>query len=168
MAYRLADFQGEAIYLDTNVLVGLVDAHSVYHASCASFFQRAVDPARPLQLITATLTLDEVLFVLLQEMIARDPYRITRSRSQYLQDHPAIVRDLMVQLDPLATALCDVVTLEPVTAADIHQMRQEMRDRGTLPRDAIHLAVMQRLGLTAIASDDPGCDNRPGIDLYLP
>jgi hypothetical protein len=44
----------------------------------------------------------------------------------------------MVQLDPLATALCDLVTLEPVTPSDIHQMRQEMRDNGTLPRDAIH------------------------------
>jgi predicted nucleic acid-binding protein len=65
MAYRLADFQGEAIYLDTNILVGLVDAHSIYHPTCAPFFQRAVDPTRPIRLITATLTLDEVLFVLL-------------------------------------------------------------------------------------------------------
>lgn len=168
MAYRLADFQGEAIYLDTNVLVGLVDAHSVYHPTCAPFFQRAVEPTRPIRLITATLTLDEVLFVLLQEMLARVPYRIIRSRSQYLQDHPDTVKALMVEPDPLAAALCDLVTLEPVTPADIHQMRQEMRDHGTLPRDAIHLAVAQRLGLTAVASDDEGFDNRHGIALYMP
>jgi hypothetical protein len=31
MAHPLADFQGDAIYVDTNVLVGLVDATSVYH-----------------------------------------------------------------------------------------------------------------------------------------
>ena len=168
MAYRLTDFQGEAIYLDTNVLVGLVDAHSVYHPTCAPFFQQAVEPTQPIRLITATLTLDEVLFVLLQEMIARSPYRITRNRSQYLQGHPDIVKDLMVQLDPLAAALCELVTLEPVTPSDIHQMRQEMRLNGTLPRDAMHLAVMQRLGLTAIASDDAGFDNRQGIALYMP
>jgi predicted nucleic acid-binding protein len=101
-------------------------------------------------------------------MIAREPYRITQSRSQYLQDHPDIVKDLMIQLDPLAAALCDLVNLEPVTPSDIHQMRQEMRDKGTLPRDAIHLAVMKRLGLTAIASDDEGFDNRHGIALYMP
>jgi predicted nucleic acid-binding protein len=168
MASPLADFQGNAIYVDTNVLVGLVDANSVYHLARASFFQRAVDPARPIQLFTATLTLDEVVFVLLQELVARDPYRIVRNRSQYLRDHPDVVRTLMEQVDPLAAALCDLVTLEPVTATDIRQMRHEMHTSGILPRDAIHLAVMQRLGLTAIASDDEGFDHHQGIDLFIP
>jgi predicted nucleic acid-binding protein len=68
MASPLADFQGEAIYVDTNVLVGLVDASSVYHPACAPFCQRAGAPARPIQLFMATLTLDEVVFVLLQEL----------------------------------------------------------------------------------------------------
>jgi predicted nucleic acid-binding protein len=168
VASSLADFQGNAIYLDTNVLVGLVDAGSVYHPACAAFFQRAVDPDRPIQLFTATLTLDEVIFVLLQETVAREPYSITRNRSQYLRDHPDVVRELMMQLDPLASDVCNLVALEPVVAADISEMRQEMRDHGTLPRDAIHLAVMKRLGLTAIASDDEGFDNRRGIDLFMP
>jgi predicted nucleic acid-binding protein len=168
VAASLADFQENAIYLDTNVLVGLVDASSVYHPACAAFFHRAVDPNRPIQLFTATLTLDEVIFVLLQETVAREPYSITRNRSQYLRDHPGVVRELMMQLDPLATAVCNLVVLEPVTTADISEMRQEMRDHGTLPRDAIHVAVMKRLGLAAIASDDEGFDNRRGIDLFMP
>ena len=168
MAHPLAEFRGDAIYLDTTVLVGLVDADSVYHSACAAFFQRAVDPAQPIQLVTATLTLDEVVFVLLQEMVARLPYSIARSRSQYLHDHPEVVRALMVQLNPLVEALFDLVTLEPVTAADIRQMRQEMLATGILPRDAIHLAVMKRLGLVAIASDDEGFDNQQGINLFKP
>ena len=60
MAPPLADFQGDAIYVDTNVLVGLVDATSVYHLACVPFFQRAVDHAQPYPALTATLTLDEV------------------------------------------------------------------------------------------------------------
>jgi predicted nucleic acid-binding protein len=168
MAYSLADFRGDTIYLDTTVLVGLADAQSVYHPACAAFFQRAVDPVQSIQLITATLTLDEVVFVLLQEMVARPPYSIVRSRSQYLHDHPEAVRALMVQLDPLVEALFDLVTLESVIAADIRQMRREMQVSGILPRDAIHLAVMKRLGLVAIASDDEGFDNRQGISLFKP
>ncbi len=168
MAFPLAAFQGEAIYLDTNVLVGLVDADSSYYPACAIFFQRAIDAEHPIQLITATLTLDEVIFVLLQEMLLREPYHITRSRSQYLHAHPEIVRTLMEQLDPLLEALCTLVVLEPVTVPDITAMRHEMRAYGTLPRDAIHLAVMQRRGLTAIASDDAGFDNRPDITLFQP
>jgi predicted nucleic acid-binding protein len=123
MASPLARFEGDVIYLDTNVLVGFIDADSIYHTACAAFFQRAVDPDRPIQLITATLTLDEVIFVLLQELVAREPYTITQSRSQYLRDHPEVVKELMTQVDPLAEALHDLVILEPVTAADMEQMR---------------------------------------------
>src|SRR4029453_1975135 len=115
MASSLADFQGDVIYLDTNVLVGLVDAASEYHAACAAFFQRAIDPAHPIQLITATLTAGAGLFVLLQELLVRAPSHIPPSRSQYLQDHPDIVSMLMDQVDPLVDALCALVTLEPVT-----------------------------------------------------
>ncbi|MGH7966441.1 MAG: type II toxin-antitoxin system VapC family toxin [Candidatus Binatia bacterium] len=121
-----------------------------------------------MRLVTAALTLDEVVFVLLQEMVARSPYGIARSRSQYLHDHPEVVRALMVQLDPLVDALFDLVTWEPVITADIRQMRQEMRTSGILPRDAIHLAVMKRLGLTAVASDDEGFDKYSGITLFKP
>ena len=168
MAFPLATFQGDAIYLDTNILVGLVDADSTYHPACAAFFQRAVAPAHPIQLVTATLTLDEVIFVLLQEMLLRAPYAITRNRSQYLQTHPEIVRTLMEQIDPLLDDVSTLVILEPVTVTDITQMRQEMQAHGTLPRDAIHLAVMHRCGLTAIASDDAGFDHRQDITLFHP
>ncbi|HXG20605.1 MAG TPA: type II toxin-antitoxin system VapC family toxin [Methylomirabilota bacterium] len=134
MARPLADFQGELIYLDTNILVGLVDADSVYHSSCAAFFRRALDPTQPIQLVTCTLTLDEVVFVLLQELIAKPLYNVSRSRSQYLQDHPDVVKALMEQLDPLIEALFDLLLWEPVTPADIRQMRHEMRMTGVLPR----------------------------------
>jgi predicted nucleic acid-binding protein len=79
-----------------------------------------------------------------------------------------IVRALMEQFDPLIDALCALMTLEPVTAADIDQMRQEMQVRGLLPRDAIPLSVMKRCGLTAIASDDEGFDYCQGITLFQP
>jgi predicted nucleic acid-binding protein len=105
VARPLADFRGERIYLDTNILVGLVDADSVYHIACETFFQRTLDPAQPIQLVTCTLTLDEVIFVLLQELVAKPPYNVLRSRSQYLQDHPDVVKALMAQLAPLVDAL---------------------------------------------------------------
>lgn len=170
MTRPLADFRGESIYLDTNILVGLVDADSVYHAACEVFFQRALDPVQPIQLVTCTLTLDEVVFVLLQELAAKPPYNVSRSRSQYLQNHPDVVKALIEQLDPLVEALFDLLMWEPVTLADIRQMRQEMRMTGILPRDAIHLAVMKRLGLLAIASDDEGFDHYQdqGVILFVP
>ncbi len=58
--------------------------------------------------------------------------------------------------------------LEPVMAIDIESMRGEMRTSGILPRDAIHVSVMKRLGLTDIASDDEGFENRQDINVYQP
>jgi hypothetical protein len=46
----------------------------------------------------------------------------------------------MTQIDPLVEALWDLGVLESVMDADIHEMRREMRSRGTLPRNSIHLA----------------------------
>jgi predicted nucleic acid-binding protein len=122
----------------------------------------------PYELSTATLTLDTVIFILLHEMLAREPYHITRHWSQYLAEHPEIVCTPMEHIDPCVDALCTLVILESVTEADIPQMRHEMRTSGILPRDAIHLAVMKRRGLAAIASDDEGFDNRQDIRLLQP
>jgi predicted nucleic acid-binding protein len=47
-------------------------------------------------------------------------------------------------------------------------MCREMIASGTLPRDAIHLAVMRRIGITAIASDDDGFDRYSDIILFKP
>lgn len=168
MARSLISFQSGALYLDAVILEAFLDQLSPWHASCRELFRRAIAPPQPIRLVTATLTIDETVFVLLQELLLRPPYQIARSRSQYLQDHPEIVQQLMTVVDPLVQDVERMISLEPVLAADIKAMRQEMVATGTLPRDAIHLAVMRRLGITAIASDDDGFDRYTDITLFKP
>jgi predicted nucleic acid-binding protein len=112
--------------------------------------------------------MDEVVFVLLQELVARPPMSVTRSRSQYLAEHPEVVRELMPQLDPSLTGMVELLSLEPVLPEDVAAMRREMTATGLLPRDALHVAVMRRLGLAAIASDDEGFDRCAGLTRYVP
>jgi predicted nucleic acid-binding protein len=126
------------------------------------------DRVNPIRLVTATLTVDETVFVLIEELLLRAPYHITRSRSQYLLRHPQIVRSLMSTVDFRLQDLLAVVSLEPVLPEDITAMRREILASGTLPRDANHLAVMRRLSITAIASDDDGFDAHPDIALFKP
>src|SRR5438067_4511960 len=168
MAQSLIGFHSGALYLDAVILEAFIDSFSPWHASCRELFRRAIAPPLPIHLVTATLTIDETVFVLLQELLLRPPYQITRSRSQYLQDHPEVVQQLMAVVDPLVKDVERMISLEPVLPADITGMRREMVATGTLPRDAIHLAVMRRLGITAIASDDDGFDRYPGITLFKP
>lgn len=127
-----------------------------------------VAPATPVRLVTAILTLDEAVFVLLQELVGRPPYGISRSRSQFLAEHPAAVRALMGIIDRPVQALTELLSLEPVLSEDLEAARGEMLRSGLLPRDAIHVAVMRRAGLTGIASDDDAFDRCAGIVRYAP
>ena len=56
----------------------------------------------------------------------------------------------------------------PVTREDILLSSVILYEIGLLPRDAIHLAVMRRNGISAIASMDPDFDLVGGIVRYSP
>jgi predicted nucleic acid-binding protein len=75
---------------------------------------------------------------------------------------------MMASVDYAVQRLLRIISLEAVLSPDIDAMRREMLASGALPRDAIHIAVMRRLGITAIASDDDGFDQRPDIILFKP
>ncbi len=45
-------------------------------------------------------------------------------------------------------------------------MLDNIRTFWLLPRDALHVAIIQRLGLTAIASDDVDFDRVEGIERH--
>jgi predicted nucleic acid-binding protein len=168
MAQPLSAFTGSALYVDAMLIAGFLDSLSVWHAASRRLMEGAVDPAGGPRLVTASLTLDETAFALMQESLARPPYNVVRSRSQYLQDHPAVVRQLTAVIrEPLLSVL-DLLTIEPVLREDVAEMAAEMSVSGILPRDAIHVAVMRRLGLTAIASDDDAFERCAGVTLYKP
>jgi predicted nucleic acid-binding protein len=168
MTLPLSAFNGEALYVDAMLLVAFIDPVSPWNLTSRQLFQRAVAPVRPIRLVTSTLTLDETVFVLLEELVARPPFGVTRSRSQYLSAHPEVVRQLTGMLAPPVQALQELLSLEPVLPEDVTAMRREMAASGLLPRDALHLAVMRRLGLTDLASDDVAFDRCPGISRYTP
>jgi predicted nucleic acid-binding protein len=168
MAQALASFQGALIYVDAMILQAFLDSQSPWHDSSRDLFRRAVRPVNRIRLVTATLALDEMFFVLLEQLVARPPYGVRRSRGRFLGTHPEIVRQLMVPLETPVRGLLRMLSLEPVLPEDITAMRREMAATGRLPRDAIHLSVMRRLGITAIASDDDDFDGYPDIALFKP
>src|SRR5206468_1457353 len=118
--------------------------------------------------ITATLTMDEVTFALMQEFVAREPFGVGRDRARFLDGHPDTVRQLNEVISPRLASIRDIVSLEPVFDTDIQAMLRNIGAYGLLPRDAIHVAVAQRLGIEAIVSDDDAFDRVPGITLYKP
>jgi len=58
------------------------------------------------------------------------------------------------------------VNLVGADSADLNRMLDNIRVFSLLPRDALHLAIIQRLGLTAVASDDTDFDRVEGLECY--
>ena len=73
-------------------------------------------------------------------------------------------RDLRPQLITVSQAC----VVSAVTNDDVLSMAANIEAYGLLPRDAIHVAVAQRLGIDSIVSDDDAFDRVPGITLYKP
>jgi predicted nucleic acid-binding protein len=168
VADPLHRFAGSIAYVDAVTLIAYLDADHPFHASCRAFMARVLDPNQPIELVTASLTQDEVTFVLLQELLARPPYEVTRDRARYLDGHPEVVRALTRLIAGPVVALGNLLRVEAVTAEDTTHMLQVMASHGLLPRDAIHYAVARRLGISAIVSDDDRFDGLSGLRLYQP
>lgn len=154
--------------MDAMPLVAHIDERSSFNRACSAFIARAAGARDSLTLVTATLTFDEVAFALMHELLAREPFLIGRDRARFLEAHADTVRQLNALIGPRLTSLQRLINLEPVLPADIHSMLSNISAHGLLPRDAIHVAVAQRLGIDAMVSDDDAFDRVPGLTLYKP
>ncbi|MEZ4730798.1 MAG: type II toxin-antitoxin system VapC family toxin [Caldilineaceae bacterium] len=57
-------------------------------------------------------------------------------------------------------------TVVPITTIDLSAMHQNVRQFHLLPRDALHLSVMQRLGCTNLISEDSDFDTVDGVNRF--
>ena len=58
------------------------------------------------------------------------------------------------------------INLVGVATADFKRMLENIQKFSLLPRDALHVAIVQRLGLNGIASDDADFDRVKGMERH--
>ena len=168
MAESLAGLTAGTAYVDAVILIAHLTPGHVLNRACARFLRRAAADEPGIGLITSTLTMDEVVMVLLQQLVAGPPLNVSRDRTRHLQRNSSAVRTLTSAIRPRLLDLTAIFSLLPVLPEDVVQMTNNMAAHGLLPRDAMHVAVAQRLGIRAIVSDDDAFDRVPGITLYKP
>jgi len=127
------------IFVDSNVAMYLVGADHPNKAAARRLLERAVVDNEP-------LTTDvEVL----QELL-----------------HRYLVIDRRDAIGPAWEAIVGLVdVIHPIEREDVERARRLIAATGSLSvRDALHLAVMQRHGITRILSFDPGFDGILGVE----
>lgn len=152
----LDEVTGGALYVDTNVWYMYLRADAATRSILTTFFGRVT--RGNCEAFVGILVFDEQFYRLLLARI-RDTTgghaleALRADRIGAIRSHgPAIDRALR-QLVSLPH-----VHLVGMETSDFSRMLENIETYGLLPRDALHLALMQRLNLTVIASDDTDFD----------
>ncbi len=161
MSKLLASFTGTTLYLDTMIPYALL---------------RGLDPAArdlfahieaaELQAYTSVLTFDELAYRMLLALI-RDHYG--GSPFEQLRDNEAqMIGRFYPQIAPHLTRLRTFpnLFLVDVTSSDLTVMDEAMRLYHLRPRDALHLAAMQKCGCFDLVSHDADFDRVPTVRRY--
>ena len=162
MSRHIDDLTGSNVYLDTMILY----AHLRMRTNAvASLFQRIEDGM--LQAFTASLTFDELAYRLLLGLI-RDKYG-SAPLDRLRQQQKAMIAEFYALIEPQLVALQNFPNfmIAPVTSADIVAMHRNIIQFQLLPRDALHLSIMQRMGCTNLISQDKGFDTVTNLERFV-
>ncbi|NOX64051.1 MAG: type II toxin-antitoxin system VapC family toxin [Chloroflexi bacterium] len=152
------DFTGRAIYLDTMMPYMLLRA---VDEDIKRFFLR-IEQGDFLA-YTSILTFDELAYRLLLAFI-KDRYggspldRLRRDENGMMAEFSGMVADLLHRLRDVP----HLIVLD-VLSSDLETLNEAMVRYRLRPRDALHLAAMERIGCFDLASTDAHFDVVPHI-----
>lgn len=162
MSNQITQLTSGNVYLDTMILYHQLRASN---ASVMELFQRIEDGA--LQAYTAVLTFDEVAYRLLLGLI-RNRYgnspldRLRENQAAMIDEFYALIETQLNLLQRFPN-----LNVVAISAVDLAAMHRNVRQFRLLPRDALHLALMQRIGCTNLVSEDSDFDTVTGITRFV-
>jgi len=165
MPKHLDEFSGDRIYVEPNILLFDALADVRFGRSSLEFLKRG--SLGEFELLTSSLTIDEIAFVALKVKL-EEKYKVTKGHARYLKQHPEVVKALAPEIREVLDNVRRLCTIVEVDESDVERMQEYMISFGLLPRDAIHLAVAHRMGLTCIASSDKDFDRVNWLSRYEP
>jgi predicted nucleic acid-binding protein len=157
----LPDFKGSTLYLDTMIPYALLRD---IEPAATVLFERI--RAGELHAYTSVLTFDELIY---RSLLALVRERYPGSPLDHLRNRKA---QMVAEFYPLlATALARLrdfpnLTWLEVTVADLTQMSENIGVYHILPRDALHLAAMQKCSCFDLVSHDADFDRVPSVRRY--
>jgi predicted nucleic acid-binding protein len=138
----------------------------VLTAACTAFLQQV--EAGVLHGSTSVVTLAEVAHrLMLLEAISTFGL-VPRTAVRHLKEHPALVTQLAQYRLATEAITAFNVTVVPVTPGHLQTAQQLCVQHGLLTNDALLVAVMQTLGFTDLASNDPELTRVPGLTVWQP
>lgn len=158
---RLDEVVRGKVYVDANVFYMYLRPDPVYLPMIRRFLGRMVQG--DIEAYTSVLTMDELFYRLLlarvKDVYKRNPLNVLR------EDTSGAIARCGAEIEVALRRLVRLphLQLTAVLEDDLPQMLASITAFGLLPRDASHVAVMERLGLSEIATDDADFDRVPWL-----
>lgn len=161
MSSSIGEFQAGSLYLDTMVLYLFLRVRD----SEAEPLLRKIQTGE-IHAFTSVLTFDELAYRLLLALI-RDTYG-SSPLDKLRQDEQSMIAQFYPDIAPKLLRLQEFpnLTLIDVTPADLLAMHENMGRFRLRPRDALHLAAMQKVNCPYLVSQDADLDRVPTITRY--
>jgi len=161
---RLDELVHGPVYVDTNILYMYLRVDPSCLPLIKAFLNRIV--CGEIEAFVSIPVLDELFYRLLlariKEATGRNPIDVLReNQAETVAAHSDMISGPLRKL-----VLLPHINLVGVDAVDFDKMVENIQKYSLLPRDALHVAIVQRLGLSKIASDDRDFDRVEGIERY--
>jgi predicted nucleic acid-binding protein len=158
---KLDDVSRGSVYVDTNILYMYLRVDPVHLSAVKAFLSRII--RGEIEAFVSIPMLDELFYRLLlariKETTDRNPIEVLRqNQAEAIAAHSNVIDGSLRKL-----LLLPHINLVGVETTDFERMLENIRTFSLLPRDALHVAIVQRLGLSSIASDDIDFDRVKGI-----
>jgi predicted nucleic acid-binding protein len=157
---------GSAVFIDSNCLVYAISADPRYGPSCKRLLER-VDHQDLQGFISAHVLSELAHRVMSLEAIHRFS-RPPSGMANWLRRHPAEVQQLSRHRQAIDEIRVAKVQVLPVEGVDVSRAADLSTPYGLLSSDALIVVIMQRHGLSHLASLDGDFDRVPGITRYAP
>jgi predicted nucleic acid-binding protein len=161
---KLDEVPGGSVYVDTNVLYMYLRADSAHLSTIRTFLERMV--YGDVEAFVGIPVLDELFYRLLlaqvKEATGRNPLDVLREDL----DGAIAAHGSAIEMAVRKLLTLPHLNLVGVETTDLEKMLKNIRAFSLLPRDALHVPIIQRLGLTAIASDDMDFDRVEGLERH--
>ncbi len=168
MSRPLTDIPNSAVVmLDANVLVYALTPQASLHRACRELLERGARGDVTL-CTSVSVTADVPHRAMVLEVLAQGQAQRSAEAVALLKQRP----DLVQQLTRYRTILRDLrqarVDILPLTYRDLHASRLSREQHGLMVNDALIVAVMQREGITFLATNDPDFARVPGLAVRIP
>ncbi len=161
---KLDEFTCGSVYVDTNILYMYLRVDPSHLPTIKVFLSRIIHGE--IEAFVSIPVLDELFYRLLlarvKDATDRNPLDVLRkNQAKAVAAHSDAIDDSLRKL-----TLLPHINLAGVATADFNRMLENIQKFSLLPRDALHLAIVQRLGLNGIASDDADFDRVKGMERH--